>query len=108
METDAIDYSNSHAITHTERPRQKESSTIYHKPQQSIQHTQPSHNTKPHDENTILDVHFCEKPTKFMGYGKLEKRVRRFHSDFDENVKGYKIKRVKEEEVFPKKGKLIR
>jgi len=53
METDAIDYQAqqlSHvpqAITHTERPRQTESSTIYHIPQQSIQHTQPSHNTKP-------------------------------------------------------------
>ena len=64
METDAIDYQAqqlSHvpqAITHTERPTQTESSTIYHIPQQSIQHTQPSHNTKPHDENTILYVHF--------------------------------------------------
>ena len=43
-----------------------------------------------------------------MDYGKLEKRVRRFHSDFDQNVKGYKRKRDKEEEVFPKKAKLIR
>ena len=41
METDAIDYSNSQAITHTERPRQTESSTIYHIPQESISHTQP-------------------------------------------------------------------
>ena len=41
METDAIDYSNSQAITHTERPRQIESSEIYHIPQGAISHTQP-------------------------------------------------------------------
>ena len=32
---------NQQPLTHTERPRQTESSTIYHIPQQSISHTQP-------------------------------------------------------------------
>ena len=47
METDAIDYQTQkplhvpQAITHAERPRQTESSTIYHIPQQSISHAQP-------------------------------------------------------------------
>ena len=47
METDAIDYHAQQplhvpqAITHSERPRQTDSSTIYHIPQQSIRHTQP-------------------------------------------------------------------
>ena len=47
METDAIEYKTQkplhvpQAITHTERPRQTESSTIYHIPQESISHTQP-------------------------------------------------------------------
>ena len=47
METDAIDYQAQQslnvpqAITHTEKPRQTESSTIYHVPQQSIYDTQP-------------------------------------------------------------------
>ena len=47
METDAIDYQAQktlhvpQAITHTERPRQTESSTIYHVSQESISHTQP-------------------------------------------------------------------
>ena len=43
METDAIGYSNLQAITHTERPNlsQKESSIIYHIPQDAISHTQP-------------------------------------------------------------------
>merc|ERR1711954_322612 len=47
METDAIDFQAQQlphvpqAITHPERPRQTESSTIYHIPQQSISHAQP-------------------------------------------------------------------
>ena len=47
----------------------------------------------------------CETPTKFTEYGKLEKHVRRFHSDFNQNERGSKRKRIKEEEVFPKKAK---
>ena len=107
MDTDAIDYSNAQAIIHSERPRQTESSTIYHIPQQSIQHTQPSHNIdeKPHDENIYYVCTLCETPTKFTNYHRLEKHVKRFHSDFDQNVKGSKRKRVKEEKVFPKKAK---
>ena len=47
METDVINYQTQkplhvpQAITHPERPRQTESSTIYHIPQQSIYHAQP-------------------------------------------------------------------
>merc|ERR1712081_68298 len=54
METDAIDYQTQkplhvpQAITHTERPRQTESSTIYHIPQQSISHTHPHIHTHTH------------------------------------------------------------
>ena len=48
----------------------------------------------------------CEKPTKFTEYGKLENHVRRFHSDFNQNERGSKRKRIKEEEeVFQKKAK---
>ena len=44
MESDAIDYGNSNAITHAGRPTipQMESSMIYHIPQQAISHTEPS------------------------------------------------------------------
>ena len=44
MDSDAIDYSNSNAITHAGRPTtpQMESSMIYHIPQQAISHTEPS------------------------------------------------------------------
>ena len=48
----------------------------------------------------------CEAPTKFTEKGTLEKHVRRFHSDFNQNEQGSKRKRTKEEEeVFPKKAK---
>ena len=54
METDVINYQTQkplhvpHVITHTEKPRQTESSTIYHIPQQSISHTpiQPIQHTQ--------------------------------------------------------------
>ena len=67
----------------SERPRQRESSKIYHIPQQSIQHTQPSHNIdeKPHDENIYYVCTLCETPTKFTNYLRLEKHVKRFHTD---------------------------
>ena len=74
-------------------------------PQQSILHTQPSHNTNPHDKNIYYVCTLCETPTKFTNYYKLEKHVKRFHSDFDQNVKGSKRKCVKDENVFPKKAK---
>ena len=48
----------------------------------------------------------CETPTKFTEYGKLEKHVRRFHSDFNQNERDSKRKRgEEEEELFPKKAK---
>ena len=77
--------------------------------QQPLQYTQPLAVTQqgsiPPDENTYYVCTLCETPTKFTEYGKLEKHVRRFHSDFNQNVKGSKRKRIKEEEVFSKKGK---
>ena len=80
--------------------------------QPTIQHpiiSKPSHNIdrKPHDENIYYVCTICETPTKFLDYGKLEKHVGRFHSDFNQNVRGSKRKRGKEEEVFPKKAKWI-
>ena len=91
---------------------------IYHTQQQALQHMpnsqhmvqstiQPSHNIdkKLHDENIYYVCTLCETPTKFTNYGKLEKHVRRFHSDFNQNERGSKRKRIKEGEVFPKKAK---
>ena len=40
-----------------------------------------------------------------MEYGKLEKHVRRFHSDFNQSERGSKRKRIKDDEVFPKQDK---
>ena len=78
--------------------------------QPTIQHpiiSNPSQNIdkKPHDENIYYVCTLCETPTKFTNYHRLEKHVKRFHSDFDQNVKGSKRKRGKEEKVFPKKAK---
>merc|ERR1712081_152786 len=179
----------SQAITHPERPRQTESSTIYHIPQQSISHSQPpplqymqqktihhiptqesiqqpviscnpqqtishrpqqailhtpqqtiSHtpqqeqqplqqlsnpqhmleptiqhpiisnpsqniDRKPHDESIYYVCTLCKTHTKFKEYGKLEKHVRRFHFDFNQSERGSKRKRIKDDEVFPKKAK---
>ena len=50
----------------------------------------------------------CNTPTKFKDYCKLEKHVKRFHSDFNRNERDNKRKKggeEDEEEVFPKKGK---
>ena len=80
-----------HAISHT--PHQ----AISHTPQQAI--SQPRQ-----DENIYYVCTLCETPTKFTEYGKLEKHVRRFHSDFNQKERGNKRKGRKEE-VYPKKGK---
>ena len=72
METDAIDY----------------------QAQQLLQYTQPLAVTQqgsiPPDENIYYVCTLCETPTKFLNYHRLEKHVKRFHSDFDQNVKGPK------------------
>ena len=44
----------------------------------------------------------CSTPTQFSDYKKLEKHVTRFHSAFNQNIKGSKRKKLSQE-VFPKK-----
>merc|ERR1712112_764426 len=131
-----ISHTSHQAITHTpqqtisHRPQQ----AILHTPQQTISHTpqqeqqplqqlsnsqhmleptiqhpiisNPSQNIdrKPHDESIYYVCTLCETDTKFKEYGKLEKHVRRFHSDFNQSERGSKRKRTKDDEVFPKKA----
>ena len=50
-----------------------------------------------------VECTLCTTPTKFKDYRKLEKHVKRFHSDWNE--RDNKRKKGEEEEVFPKKAK---
>ena len=73
----------------------------------SVSNTQPLanvSNTQPLAiEMEPIECKYCEKPTKFKTLIRLEKHIKRFHSDW--NKRDSKRKREGEEEVFPKKGK---
>ena len=103
MQQSALQYRQTHGIENME------TDAIDYQTQQPLQYTQPLAVTQqgsiPPDENIYYVCTLCETPTKFLNYHRLEKHVKRFHSDFDQNVKGSKRKHVKEEKVFPKKAK---
>ena len=98
-----IGYQSQQPLQYTQPPALQHVNTqhqaISHTPQKALQYTQPQQ-----DENIYYVCTYCETPTKFKEYGKLEKHVERFHSDFKQTNRGTKRKRG-EEEVFPKKGK---
>ena len=50
-----------------------------------------------------VECTLCTTPTKFKDYHKLEKHVKKSHSDWNEQDS--KRKKGGKEEVFPKKGK---
>ena len=45
---------------------------------------------------------YCETPTKFATYNKLENHIKRFHSAFNQEEKGTKRRK---DEGYPKKAK---
>merc|ERR1711954_92654 len=109
----AILHTPQQTISHTPQKEQeplKQLSNSQHMLQPTIQHpiiSNPSQNIdrKPHDESIYYVCTLCETETKFKEYSKLEKHVRRFHSDFNQSERGSKRKRIKDDEVFPKKAK---
>jgi len=109
----AILHTPQQTISHTPQQEQQplqQLSNSQHMLEPTIQHpiiSNPSQNIdrKPHDESIYYVCTLCETDTKFKEYSKLEKHVRRFHSDFNQSERGSKRKRIKDDEVFPKKAK---
>ena len=129
MESGAIDYQTQHllhwpqAITHTERPRQTESSTIYHIPQQSIshtpiqsiQHTQPpslqydqshaiSHIPQAINHGPVHTAYFCLVcKTYFSTLEQLHKHMERFHDELRQEDRGIKRRGLKDSDEHVRK-----
>merc|ERR1711954_442823 len=114
MVTDVIDYQTQkllhvpQPITHTEKPRQIESSAISYTPVQSIQNTQPLAvtNSQPsalqYDQSQVTPQHavshepvrtefFCMLCMEyFKTFRKLEKHMERFHDELRQENRGIK------------------